>query len=754
MINKPTRINYRIFRKFTWPAGLPDFARYNLIYGWNGCGKTTLSNLFRRMERRQLLPTAEGTAEIDTSAGSVSAIDFSTAVLPSVRVFNRDFVDASVFATGSPIAPIFYFGAGSVEKQKKIEEARAQLNAKIEESAKLKTKLGDAERAVESFESSNAKLIKEVLSSAGKNPYNNYDKRDLQIRARALQKVDHASKRLSNAQKDALKQKISNQVQDPISELAITVENLASWHQRVAELLGKTVVSRVIPELSADETIADWVQTGIVLHTGSHSSETCRFCGNVLPTERLEALTAHFNAEYENFLGDISRIQAALLRMNDEIKQWKPPVKESFYIHLRKDSAEPLARIAEYQAEAAMYLPKLVTALDGKKAKPFAVLSMQELVPEPTPDSNAATHALTALHSLVTQHNGECANFSAGQAQARRELEEGLVAESIPKLTAMQSALEAARQAYTTSEGAIGKIQASINELELEISESVRPAEELTKELASYLGQSELMFEKEGEGYRITRGGVPALHLSEGEKTAISFLYFLKSLKDKSCDLKRTVVVIDDPISSLDSNAMFCAFGFMKSRTKEAGQIIILTHSFAFFRQVKNWFRHVPKGQKQLYLQRCEYPGGVRSATIGPLDPLLHVYESEYHYLFYRVNSEAGKPVAADLAQYYVLPNIARRLLETFLAFRYPVEGSLFQKLERVTYDDTKKSRIIRFLHTYSHEDKVSEPEHDLTVLSETPEVLNDLMALIRSEDAHHHDEMLKVLAASAAPTP
>ncbi|WP_316248454.1 AAA family ATPase [Burkholderia arboris] len=30
---------YRIFRDFTWD-GLPDFGRYNLIYGWNGAGKT------------------------------------------------------------------------------------------------------------------------------------------------------------------------------------------------------------------------------------------------------------------------------------------------------------------------------------------------------------------------------------------------------------------------------------------------------------------------------------------------------------------------------------------------------------------------------------------------------------------------------------------------------------------------------------------------------------------------------------------
>ena len=27
--------NCGVFHDFTWPAGLPTFGRYNLLYGWN-----------------------------------------------------------------------------------------------------------------------------------------------------------------------------------------------------------------------------------------------------------------------------------------------------------------------------------------------------------------------------------------------------------------------------------------------------------------------------------------------------------------------------------------------------------------------------------------------------------------------------------------------------------------------------------------------------------------------------------------------
>jgi len=162
-----------------------------------------------------------------------------------------------------------------------------------------------------------------------------------------------------------------------------------------------------------------------------------------------------------------------------------------------------------------------------------------------------------------------------------------------------------------------------------------------------------LRLEIKDTGYAITRGGKPALALSEGEMTAIALLYFLKSLQDKRFDLANGVVVLDDPVSSLDANALYLAFGFMRQRTKDAGQLIIFTHNFTFFRQVRNWFHHLPGQNKRdinqrparFYMLDCEHDQNGRCASIRRLDPLLEQYESEYHYLFacvYRASKEDG----------------------------------------------------------------------------------------------------------------
>jgi wobble nucleotide-excising tRNase len=194
----------------------------------------------------------------------------------------------------------------------------------------------------------------------------------------------------------------------------------------------------------------------------------------------------------------------------------------------------------------------------------------------------------------------------------------------------------------------------------------------------------------------------------------------------------------------------------MKERTKACHQLFILTHNFAFFRQVKNWFHHL-KGQNKkdidqrparFYSLHTTLADGERNATLSLIDPLLEQFESEYHFLFRQVYDAANNAApAADLTQFYGMPNIARRLIETFLAYRYPdCGGDLFRKFERVDFDSAKKTRILRLLNTYSHSCGISDPEHDPSVLAETGEVMKAILELIQSLDDDHYQGMLKLL--------
>ena len=50
---------HKIFRAFSWPSELESFGSKNVIYGWNGTGKSTLSETFRNLQNRDNIQDGE-----------------------------------------------------------------------------------------------------------------------------------------------------------------------------------------------------------------------------------------------------------------------------------------------------------------------------------------------------------------------------------------------------------------------------------------------------------------------------------------------------------------------------------------------------------------------------------------------------------------------------------------------------------------------------------------------------------------------
>ena len=116
--------DYGISSDATWPVDLADCTRCNLIYGWSGLGKTTLSRLFQALEKRT--QPSMGQATVRIGGADVRQDAFLHVTLP-VRVFNQDFVAKSVFPIGGEeVPPIFVVGEESVEKQMEADRHKAE----------------------------------------------------------------------------------------------------------------------------------------------------------------------------------------------------------------------------------------------------------------------------------------------------------------------------------------------------------------------------------------------------------------------------------------------------------------------------------------------------------------------------------------------------------------------------------------------------------------------------------------------------
>ena len=747
-IERITKIKkHRIFRGFDWPHHLLNFKEKNLFYGWNGTGKSTLSNLFRSIEKGTDI--SEGKVEFVISGNKVDGVELSTIQgLPQVRVFNKDFIADNVFTSHGAVAPIFFLGEENIEKQKQVEELKRNLEQVEEDGLDREKEKMRTERALDEFKKVRAKSIKDLLSSSGgNNPYNNYDKRLYQVKCNELLNFSEDEQKeriLSKSGLNSLKRKKEETPKDKLPIVEYTYPDTQKLTDQVVALLEKSVVSAVIDKLKNDQELSGWVKTGLAKHKNEDSTD-CLFCGQPLPDGRIQELEAHFNDAYNAFIAEIEGQIAVVRSAIDRMNLCPLPNRLELYDDLKSEFDNKCKSLSAEKSKIKGYLESLLDALNDKAQKPFQ--SIERSFDVVTGDVNI----ITGLNAIISDHNHKTDDFQSAINSARVSIEESLVSESLEEYKEKKNDVVVVIAALQLASNKTNELKDKICVIGKDIEEHRRPADQLNTDICSYLGRDELTFEVQGTGYQISRNGTPAKNLSEGEKTAIAFLYFLKSLGDKSFSLEDGIVVIDDPVSSLDSNALFYAFGFMKDRTRDVGQLFILTHSHSFFRQVKNWFNHLPNQNKKdanirpgrFYMLTSQAGSGMWTSSISELDSLLHEYESEYHYLFSLVYKAANSEEDAGLQQNYHLPNIARRLLESFLAFRQPSKtGGLRQQLDLIGFDVAKKTRILRFLHTHSHAGQISDPEHDPSILLETKQVLNDLLFLIQIEDVRHFDQM------------
>ena len=267
--------------------------------------------------------------------------------------------------------------------------------------------------------------------------------------------------------------------------------------------------------------------------------------------------------------------------------------------------------------------------------------------------------------------------------------------------------------------------------------------EDLTTRLKNFLGRAELGFASADEGYLVHRRGKPAKRLSEGEKTAIAFIYFLVQLGDQAFDIAEGVVVIDDPISSLDSSAIYQAFSYLKNAVKGAKQVIVLTHNFDFLKLVLNWFHGIPKrdGSKAYFMIVCAEDEDGRNARLCKLDQLLQEHASEYQYLFKKLFTYKSD---GTIESAYHIPNVARKVLETFLEYYEPSSAKLYEKMEAIDFDPLKKAAIYKFANDLSH---MTGKGFDPALVAETQKNTAFLLEMIATLAPKHHAGLVKLSA-------
>ena len=135
-------------------------------------------------------------------------------------------------------------------------------------------------------------------------------------------------------------------------------------------------------------------------------------------------------------------------------------------------------------------------------------------------------------------------------------------------------------------------------------------------------------------------------------------------------------------------------------------------------------------------IKNC-YKDNCRCAFLDKMDKELCDYESEYHYLFKILNEFQSD---GTIAQAYPIPNIARKVLDTFLLFRVPCGGSNYSKLKKIgettKFDNNKITAIYKFTNDQSH---ITGSGFNPALVPETQKNVEYLLEMIKAVFPEHY---------------
>lgn len=759
---------FGIFKDYT-NISTQDFGRYNLIYGWNGTGKSTLSNLFSLLEKKSQSPRFhESKYSIKLSDETIINEKNISNSNVEIKVFNQKFVSDNI-EWSSSVKSILLVAKDKIEDAKKLEVMQAQLgkdvSIELSKGLELEKKIASQSK----FMTDTARHVKGGMQSIDTSDayYLNYDKRKLESFVLSNKSgVESADSILSDEKIIELTSAAKSDYLPSINfkPFSLGYEFYQQAVDRLRDLLSTTAISISLERLTLNSDIQKWVEDGVEIHN-RHGSHSCEFCGGIISPERAHEIEGHFNNAYKEF-------QARLISAQGWLKTQLVlfPLRvlpSSLYKEFQKGYDESFDLFEKMANELNAVIFSWQEAVEKKISNPFdKTIEISEVSAGLISRINSAYELST---EAINKHNNKSENFKAETGKSKAALELHFAASEFKAFDFSQKnkALNDERAVLETIRSNISDAKENIKILEQSLSNETVAEEKFNESLHKFIGRTELClrFNKLRKGYEIIRNneGDHDGNLSEGEKTAIAFIYFITKLEENNKKIKDTIIVVDDPVSSFDSNHLFHAYSFLKTQCVEAKQLFVLTHNFTYYKLVRDWFETT--NRNRLSRKPAKSATGFfytvqsnavipRSSTLTNADPSLVKYNSEYHYIFSRLY-EYKEKVALNRDEAFLTANLSRKLVESFFTFKYPKgRSNISALLESGLRDCTittpeKKEKIYRFINKYSHSDVIEiNDEAAENLAGEGYSVIRDIFIWIEEVDAVHYNEMVEVVSA------
>lgn len=710
MIHQLDIARFGSFDGFQWKNSIRDtpgnnvqnFKKLNIIYGRNYSGKTTLSRIFRSLEKGEIPWRFEGASfAVRGEQGDLNQNQLVGHAY-DIRVYNKDFVAenlsfltdqrngniqtfAIVGGENNAIAEriaVLQTSLGSVEEKR---GARYETAQAAEKDTKASKRASDAREALDELLRRQANDVIKKDRAFGHAGYN-IDS----IKADISFVTSNSVEVLTEANRSNFVALLKEEALPEIRVAASFRSKLDALSDEAKPLILTAIQpTKPLQDLLDDASLESWAREGIGHHKGKR--DDCAFCRQKLPADLWQTLADHFNQASET-LG--AAIDACAEKIHAELHSvaWMPVLEAGqFYVSERPSFEASKAVLAKSIDSYKADLQKLADALANRRAALFRIgqLPVREF------DAAAAEAATQSFNAVVATNNSRSATLNKDKESARLALRYSKVAEFLATLDLpgkaadirqlREKSVEAKRLADAARQ-AERVIEQEIKQLESQQKDERKGAERVNTLLNHYFGHGGVRLEavddaaSAGVKFQIMRGNQPAFNLSEGECSLIAFCYFMAKLDALGSSGKELIVYIDDPISSLDSNHVFFVYSLIEQLlcapiSKADGteayrykQLFVSTHNLDFLKYLKRLSR--PSKQVQHFIVERH---GETPSRLSLMPAYLEKYVTEFNYLFHQIyRCSLDVPQGGDHDHFFSFGNNLRKFFEIYLYFKYP----------------------------------------------------------------------------------
>jgi len=561
--------------------------KVNFIYGANGCGKTTISNFLHNTEDT-VFSNCNLTWKNDTQVKTL--------------VYNKQFRERN-YGHGK-LGGIFTLGEATADEI-------AVIETKVEELKVIKADGVSKKEALSAHKTRLEKLDTDLKEDAWIKVYKKYEtlfneafegaKSKDRFKNRLI--TEFGSNTMVLESIDDLKEKaITIFGEAPINLNPITTFN----YDRIIEITNNPIWKKVIvgkanvdiATLIQKLNINDWVNQG---RTYIQEDNTCPFCQqNTITDDFKRQLENYFDEAYLNDLETITNLKREYDQEIDNLINELNTIEE-----FQKNNDKSKLNNDTFSAYLKTLNSQFITNkefLNNKIKEPsriFNLVSVKEQL-------DLIAGLLAAANTEIANHNAIVLNFKAAKSNLILSVWKFLLEEYRTQIAAFNTSKSGMERGIANFETQLAAklveqqmLNAEIKNLSKNVT-SIQPTiDEINRLLISYgFHNFEIVPASDDGFYQIKRedGTIAEATLSEGEITFITFLYYLQLTKGGVTEdtvNEERILVIDDPISSLDSNVLFLVSTLIKEIIKKVRidngnikQVILLTHNVYFHKEV------------------------------------------------------------------------------------------------------------------------------------------------------------------------